>query len=38
MTALAKAMFGFEAGAKTPLEESQITFAVAHERAGTLPA
>jgi hypothetical protein len=37
MLALAKAMFGFEAGVTTPLHENQITFAVAHERAGTLP-
>jgi hypothetical protein len=38
MLGLGKAMFGFEAGTTTPLKEEQITFAVAHERAGTLPA
>lgn len=38
MLALAKAMFGFEAGVTTPLHENQIGYGVAHERAGTLPA
>jgi uncharacterized protein (TIGR02594 family) len=38
MLTLAKAMFGFEAGIVTPLHDDQITFATAHERAGTLPA
>jgi hypothetical protein len=38
MLALAKAMFGHEAGIATPLHDDQITYAVAHERAGTLPA
>jgi hypothetical protein len=38
MLALAKAMFGYEAGVATPLHDGQITYAVGHERAGTLPA
>lgn len=38
MLTLAKAMFGNESGIATPLHDDQITYAVAHERMGTLPA
>jgi hypothetical protein len=35
---LAKAMFHLEAGKPTPVHDNQILFAIAQERAGTLPA
>jgi hypothetical protein len=38
MLKLSVAMFSHEAGEETPIHPDQITYAIAHEMAGTLPA
>jgi hypothetical protein len=38
MLVLARSMFSHEAGQKTPLQDTQIIFAIQNEQAGTLPS